>query len=227
MKYVERAGQSSKLKMIKRPAESAALRQSMLAGTKGLVGVDEVGRGSWAGPLLVVAARQTGELPKGLMDSKKMTKQSRLAIFQLLTSNFQFGEGWVEPEEIDALGLTRAMRLGVSRALIMLGAGFESDIIMDGHINYCSDEYTKVRAVIDADHLHPIVSAASIYAKVLRDQHMARIAQFYPEYGFEKHVGYGTKLHRDMLAKHGVSIIHRKSYKPVIKCNLSKKFIIR
>ena len=221
MKYVERAGQSSKLKMIKRPAESAALRQSRLAGTKGLVGVDEVGRGSWAGPLLVVAARQTGGLPKSLKDSKKMTKQSRLAIFQLLTSNFQFGEGWVQPEEIDKHGLSYAMRLGVARALIMLGADTKAEIIIDGNINYCSEQFKKARAVIKADNLHPIVSAASIYAKVLRDQHMARIAQFYPKYGFEKHVGYGTKLHRDMLAKHGVSKIHRISYKPVIKCILS------
>lgn len=174
-----------------------------------------MGRGSWAGPLLVVAARQAGELPEGLKDSKQMTKRKRLAIFQPLTFNFRFGEGWVQPEEIDEHGLAQAMRLGVSRALIGVGADFEAEIIIDGNINYCPAEFTGAKAVINADSLHPIVSAASIYAKVLRDEHMARLAQFYPEYGFDKHVGYGTKLHSDMLAKHGVSKIHRRSYKPV------------
>ncbi len=176
-----------------------------------IVGIDEVGRGCWAGPLLVVAAQQTGDLPEGLADSKTLSKKRRETIFQLLTPNFQFGEGWVQPEEIDALGLTRAMRLGVSRALIMVSADEVSEIIIDGNINYCPPEFTRVQAVIKADQVHPVVSAASIYAKVLRDEHMGRIARFYPEYGFEKHVGYGTALHRTMLAAHGICSLHRMS----------------
>ncbi len=180
-----------------------------------LIGIDEVGRGCWAGPLLVVAARQTGALPNGLTDSKLLTKKQREAIFYNLTSNFQFGEGWVEPAEIDHAGLTAAMKLGVSRALRALRVTTTDDIIMDGHINYCDGAFTNVQCVIKADRLHPIVSAASIYAKVTRDNHMARLAAAFPGYGFEAHVGYGTKAHITALEKLGACQLHRTSYKPI------------
>lgn len=180
-----------------------------------IIGVDEVGRGCWAGPLLVVAAQSVYELPEGLKDSKLLSRMKREALIKQITFACKLGEGWVQPEEIDELGLSNAMRLAVSRALIDVGSSLTTEIVIDGNINYCPGEYTNSRAVVDADATHPIVSAASIYAKVTRDAHMARLAQFYPEYGFDKHVGYGTKLHKDMLAKHGVSKIHRKSYKPV------------
>lgn len=182
-----------------------------------VVGIDEVGRGCWAGPLLVVAAKlkSSMELPAGLADSKTLSRTQREAIFATLVEKFHFGEGWVQPEEIDQFGLTKAMRIAVSRALISLGTAHDTRIIIDGHINYCPEEYTHVQTVIKADSLHPVVSAASIYAKVKRDQHMSRLAKFHPFYGFEKHVGYGTELHRATLKLHGVSKIHRLSFKPV------------
>lgn len=180
-----------------------------------LVGIDEVGRGCWAGPLLVVAARSKTATPTGLKDSKQLSRIQRSELFENIKGTCDLGEGWVQPEEIDEHGLAHAMRLGVSRALIMLGVSFHETIIMDGSVNYCPTEFTKVRTVIKADQLHPVVSAASIYAKVLRDEYMERIAKFYPHYQFEKHVGYGTKIHMDMLQRYGVSQIHRKSFKPV------------
>lgn len=180
-----------------------------------MIGIDEVGRGCWAGPLLVVAARQKSELPPGLNDSKVLSKIKREKLYEEIRATCQLGEGWVHPEEIDEHGLTAAMRMGVCRALLQLGAAFEDEIVMDGHINYCPTDFTKVQTVIKADSSHPIVSAASIYAKVTRDKHMERIANFHPFYGFEKHVGYGTTLHRSALKIHGVSPVHRKSYKPV------------
>ncbi len=179
------------------------------------IGIDEVGRGCWAGPLLVVASRQIGQIPVGLKDSKQLSKSQREAVAELLPEGFQFGEGWVQPEEIDRLGLAGAMRVGVSRALLALDAAFDEPIIMDGSVNYCPEEFTDVQTVIKADQTHPIVSAASIYAKVLRDAHMVRAAQFYPFYGFEKHVGYGTAIHQAALKVHGISRIHRKSFKPI------------
>jgi ribonuclease HII len=185
---------------------------------KQLVGIDEVGRGSWAGPLLVVAARAKLTLPPGLADSKTLTRQQREVLIEQIIETCDIGEGWVQPEEIDKLGLTRAMRLGVGRALLSLGTKIEEDIIIiDGLINYCPEEFTNVRTVAKADSLHPIVSAASIYAKVTRDKHMSRIAKFHPFYGFEKHVGYGTALHLQALKVHGVSGIHRKSFAPIKK----------
>lgn len=180
-----------------------------------IVGIDEVGRGCWAGPLLVVAARAKNDLPAGLADSKLLTKTKRNGLLEAIKATCDLGEGWVQPEEIDELGLTRAMRLGVTRALMSLGVLTDEPIIMDGLINYCPNEFIKVSTVAKADQIHPIVSAASIYAKVIRDDHMTRIAKFHPFYGFEKHVGYGTALHQNALKVHGVSKLHRKSFKPV------------
>jgi ribonuclease HII len=180
-----------------------------------IIGIDEVGRGCWAGPLLVVAARTKRELPEGLADSKVLSKAQREKLYDKIKNSCDLGEGWVQPNEIDGLGLTRAMKLGVSRALMDLGALLDDEIIIDGLINYCPVEFSHVQTIAKADSSQPIVSAASIYAKVTRDQHMVRIAKFHPFYGFEKHVGYGTALHISALKTHGVSKIHRRSYKPV------------
>ncbi len=180
-----------------------------------VVGIDEVGRGSWAGPLLVVAARAKQVLPDGLADSKVLSRKKREELFEPIVECCDLGEGWVQPEEIDKIGITRALRLGVSRALMALGTLVDEHIIMDGLINYCPAEFVNVKTMVKADASQPIVSAASIYAKVKRDQHMTRLAQFYPDYKFDKHVGYGTKLHLQLLQKHGVSQVHRRSYKPV------------
>lgn len=132
-----------------------------------------------------------------------------------ITETCALGEGWVQPEEIDTHGLAGAMKLGVSRALMELGVMLDEQIIMDGLVNYCPPEFTNVQTLAKADSLSPIVSAASIYAKVTRDAHMIRAAKFHPFYGFEQHVGYGTALHQAALRIHGVSKLHRKSYKPV------------
>ena len=180
-----------------------------------MIGIDEVGRGCWAGPLLVVAARTTGRQVPGLADSKSLHKKQRTVIFRQLESGYQFGEGWVQPEEIDAGGLGAAMRLGVTRALLQLGAQPEEEIIMDGTVNYCPKDFVNVTTAARADSRYSVVSAASIYAKVTRDKHMERLAQFHPFYGFEQHVGYGTALHISALKVHGISAIHRKSFKPI------------
>lgn len=180
-----------------------------------MIGIDEVGRGCWAGPLLVVAARQTSDLPQGLDDSKKLSKKRREGLFFDIGLSCNIGEGWVEPSEIDESGLTGAMKLGVSRALSAINAQDNEEIIMDGNINYCELNYTDVKCVIGGDAEYPIVSAASIYAKVLRDKKMAEYARQYPGYSFEDHVGYGTKTHSEALKLRGITDLHRKSYKPI------------
>lgn len=180
-----------------------------------LVGIDEVGRGAWAGPLLVVAARAGGKLSPDVRDSKRLTKSQREALFVSLQETCEFGEGWVQPNEIDEHGLATAMRLGVERALTSLGATTEDEVILDGIVNYCPVSYTKARCEVAADNRIPIVSAASIYAKVRRDRHMQEVADYYPGYGFDKHVGYGTALHRQALQNLGLTKLHRTTYKPV------------
>lgn len=180
-----------------------------------MIGIDEVGRGAWAGPLLVVAAREVSTLPAGLKDSKLLTKAGRNNLYESLKEACEFGEGWVVAGEIDRLGLTEAMRLGTQRALDDLVARTEEKIIIDGSINFCNEKYFKATAVIDADALFPIVSAASIYAKVTRDTYMSELPERYKAYEFDRHVGYGTKLHIEHLRDFGVSDLHRRSYAPV------------
>ncbi len=181
-----------------------------------LIGIDEVGRGSWAGPLLVVAALPVGLLPNGLTDSKKLRRAKREQLAMQLANVCKFGEGWVWPDEIDSLGLGQAMRTGVSRALAQLNALASDEVIIDGPVNYCApDQFPLAKAVIRADYLHPVVSAASVYAKVKRDAYMAAAHRRLPSYGFDKHVGYGTAYHRRQLTAFGPSKLHRQSFRPV------------
>jgi ribonuclease HII len=181
-----------------------------------MIGIDEVGRGCWAGPLLVVAARVSGELPAGLTDSKLLSRMQRETIFEQLTFHCQFGEGWVSAGEIDEKGLANGLRLGVRRALKSLNVLSNEPIILDGKVNYVSKKFTDVSCLVDADLNVPIVSAASIYAKVTRDKFMYELALKHPKYGFENHVGYGTKLHQSALQELGIiNGIHRQSFKPV------------
>ncbi len=181
-----------------------------------MIGVDEVGRGCLAGPLLVVAARQLTNLPDGLADSKVLNRKQREKLYARLSEVCEFGEGWVRSTEIDRLGLTKAMRLGVRRALRAIEAESDEPIIMDGPINYFSRYYKNVECLIDADDKVPLVSAASIYAKVLRDRFMTELAVKHPKYGFESHVGYGTVQHLMALKKFGsLKYVHRQFYAPI------------
>ena len=180
-----------------------------------MIGVDEVGRGCWAGPMLVVAARKVGNLPDGLADSKVLTKARRERLYDSITRTCELGEGWVSATEIDRLGLGGAMRLAVSRALRAIRAQDDEEIIMDGIVNYCEERFINTRCEPRADAHHPIVSAASVYAKVTRDAYMARQDEFFPEYGFIRHVGYGTREHSQAIKKYGINELHRLSFTPI------------
>lgn len=180
-----------------------------------VVGIDEVGRGSLAGPLLVVAVRTQKKLPKNLKDSKLLAKNQRLIIAAELYKICEIGEGWVDSNEIDDLGLAGAMRLAVERALDDLGVGPTDEIIMDGKVNYCPEEYLSVKCLVGADNLIPVVSAASIIAKVKRDNHMKSMSKQFPKYGFENHVGYGTSMHLQAIREFGICSLHRTSYGPI------------
>lgn len=180
-----------------------------------MIGVDEVGRGAWAGPLLVVAVRQTSDLSDRLKDSKLLSKTVRSTLVRGILQSCDVGEGWVMPKEIDRWGLSEAMRVGVARALEAIDAQREERIIVDGNINFAPEEFFKASAVIGADQMFPIVSAASIVAKVTRDKYMSELPARYDNWEFYRHVGYGTERHRVLLGRHGVSDIHRLSYKPI------------
>jgi ribonuclease HII len=177
------------------------------------VGIDEVGRGCWAGPLVAGAVMLAAPIP-GLRDSKKLSKTSRIILAQQIYDQaLAWGLGWVTPEEIDTHGLTWAVKTAMSRALADV-AGDYDEIIVDGNINYLAEDQ-RAQALIRADDLVPAVSAASIIAKVARDTYMYELDERYAGYGFARHVGYGTAEHQAALRRLGVSDIHRKSYKPV------------
>ena len=183
-----------------------------------MVGVDEVGRGCLAGPLLVVAARAKADLPPGLKDSKLLSRKHREDILDLLSICCEWGEGWVSSTEIDRHGLSKALRVGGARALRNLGAMADDKIVLDGSFNYIPKKYGHAMAVIKADNSVPIVSAASIIAKVKRDRFMIELSKKLDSYGFEKHVGYGTKAHMLALKRFGaVKYVHRQSFMPITK----------
>lgn len=177
-----------------------------------IVGIDEVGRGCWAGPVVAGAVILKQSID-GLKDSKKLTKQQREIFAEEIRVNAHVGLGWTTPLEVDELGLTEAVRLAMKRALEQITMNYD-EIIIDGNLNFLS-ENPKAKAVIKADDMVPAVSAASIVAKVARDSYMAEIAADYPDYGFSSHVGYGTALHLERLKLHGISDLHRRSFKPI------------
>lgn len=185
-----------------------------------ILGIDEVGRGPWAGPLVVAAV----VLPEhhsleDLTDSKKLSaKKRKLLDVKIREEALGFGLGWVHAEELDTIGLSAALKLATIRAVEAVKAPYH-EIVIDGTINFLKDT-TKGRYVTTmpkADFLVPAVSAASVIAKVARDTYMAEQDAKYPEYGFGSHVGYGTAQHQKALETYGVTELHRKSFAPIAK----------
>lgn len=181
-----------------------------------MIGIDEVGRGCWAGPVVAAAV----ELPArhtlmNLTDSKKLSANVRLKQSKhILEVALQYGIGWVWPREINELGLSESVGLAMQRAVDQLTIEDQS-IIIDGNHNFLA-HLPKTETLIKADLTVPAVSAASIIAKVARDEYMQELASKYPEYGFESHVGYGTARHSLALQKYGViKTVHRLTYKPI------------
>ena len=177
------------------------------------VGIDEVGRGCWAGPVVAGAVILREPIPR-LKDSKKLSKKQRENLSKQINSKaLAIGLGWIAASEIDEVGITEAVRRAMQQALVQIQIDYD-EVIIDGDLNFLVD-IPKTRALIKADDTIPSVSAASIVAKVARDNYMADIEKDYPDYGFGQHVGYGTALHLEKLKLHGVSDLHRRSFKPV------------
>jgi ribonuclease HII len=177
------------------------------------VGIDEVGRGCWAGPLVAGAVILDRPIA-GLKDSKQLSAKQREKLAGIIHAEaLAVGLGWVDPKIIDEQGLTMAVRLAMAQALAQIRHAYDQ-VIIDGAFNFLSD-HPKTHTLVKADATVPAVSAASIIAKVARDQYMAKLAEHYPDYGFERHVGYGTALHMQKLKLHGVSDQHRRSFKPI------------
>ncbi len=184
-----------------------------------ILGIDEVGRGPWAGPLVVGAVVLGQAAIEGLTDSKKLTKKRRTMLDDSIRQQAAgYGLGWVSATEIDKIGLGPSLVLATKRAVAQITVPYH-EIILDGRTNFLRDT-TKgpyVTTLKQADLLIPSVSAASIIAKVARDQYMARQDEVYPGYGFAQHVGYGTAAHRAAIDQLGVTPLHRLSFAPLAK----------
>lgn len=180
-------------------------------GYRVICGVDEAGRGPLAGPVCAAAVILPNglEIP-GLTDSKKLTDKKRRELFPIIKEQaVAYGIGFASHEEIDEINILQATYLAMERALAQLSV--KPDIAMiDG--NRAKDFGIPVRTVVKGDSLSANIAAASVLAKVSRDDLMLELAGQYPEYGFEVHKGYGTKAHYAALRQHGASPVHRKTF---------------
>ena len=181
---------------------------------KFVAGVDEVGRGPLAGPVVAAAVILDPARPiEGLTDSKKLTDIRRRKLSVLIKDRaISWSIARVEPEEIDRINILQASLLAMKIAVETL-AVTPDHCLIDG--NRCPQLSCSHEAIVKGDLTEPAISAASIIAKVSRDDEMIEMARRYPGYGFEKHKGYPTKVHLEALCAIGITDIHRRSYAPV------------
>lgn len=183
-----------------------------------VLGIDEVGRGAWAGPLVVAAVGLAGEEIDGLTDSKMLSKKKRgILSLKIKQTAPIIGIGWVSARDIDVIGLSEALKLAARRAVGQCDVAQIDQIIIDGTINLLQGTSLEQKAVMlkKADLLVPSVSAASIIAKVARDQYMTLCDRVFSGYGFAGHVGYGAARHRLAIDELGVTPLHRMCFEPM------------
>lgn len=189
-------------------------RRCWSAGEPVVVGIDEVGRGAWAGPVTVAALVPPPDHLRGVRDSKELTRPEREVVAARVRGwAVAIGVGHASYEECDALGMTAALRAAGRRALGQLAAlGYEPDrIILDGNYDYLALG-ARVTTIVRGDATSLSVAAASCVAKVTRDALMREEAEHYPAYDFESNVGYPAPVHKSALAWYGPSAIHRRSW---------------
>ena len=176
-----------------------------------IAGVDEVGRGCLAGP--VIAACVILKRPiKGLIDSKRLSSKKREDLSQIIKENSIFAIGAAESQEIDQINILQASLLAMQRSLEKLDMQ-PKKVLVDG--NHIFETSIEIEAIVGGDNLIPSISAASILAKVFRDRLMMAYSKEFPNYGFDKHKGYPTKFHKEMLKEYGLTRIHRRTFKGV------------
>jgi ribonuclease HII len=186
-----------------------------LAGFELVAGVDEAGRGPLAGPVCAAAViLHPARIPGGLDDSKRLTAAAREALEPEIQHSAQaWAVAWASTAEIDRLNILQATLLAMRRAVQALQPT-PTLALVDG--NRCpTDLPCAARALVGGDALEPAISAASILAKVARDREMCRLDAEYPQYGFARHKGYGTREHLAALARHGPCAAHRRTFAPV------------
>lgn len=185
-----------------------------------VAGVDEAGKGPWAGPVTAgaIVIHKEDQIIPTVRDSKLMTKKQREKAFgDICKQSSAFGIGIVSAEEIDKAGIDNAVRKAMLKALEEIEKNFAiaiSYVIVDGSKTKTLEKYPS-RKILKGGLYHYSISAGSVLAKVTRDRIMLAYAKQYPHYSFDRHVGYGTKIHQKALRTYGACPIHRKSYAPI------------
>jgi ribonuclease HII len=184
-----------------------------------IVGVDEAGRGPWAGPVVsaaVILDFNKIDLYREINDSKKLTEKKREKLFDLITNNcISYSIAEISHEIIDEINILNATLMSMENAILKIKEKFDL-VIVDG-IFKPKIENIRIECVKDGDAKSLSIAAASILAKVYRDRLMSYFDKVYPEYGFKNHKGYGTRDHIEALKNYGICPIHRKTYKPIKK----------
>lgn len=201
-----------------------------IKSTDVVIGVDEAGRGAWAGPVVAACVVWKGKTPIKwiLRDSKKMTVKDREKTHEEILSmadsrKLLYGIGIISNDIIDSVGIREANRLAMEQALQQIQKTFKNSqnewffLLVDGRDNYSFDipNLPAPKYIVRGDSRIKQIMAASILAKVTRDRLLIEYEYIFPGYGFLQHKGYGTELHQKALKKLGVIEIHRKSYKPI------------
>lgn len=205
-----------KFKEVKRLLNLCTYEDDLFSdGYKYIAGVDEVGRGALAGPLVAAAVILDREkiMIEGLDDSKKVNKKKREFIFKrIINSCISWSIAKVSPRQIDEISIKNANILAVEMAVKRLK--IKPDIILTDFISVNLD--AVVLPLINGDEICASIAAASILAKVIRDKIMLKLSRYYPEYGFELNKGYGTPQHLRSLQKYGPSVVHRLTFRKVL-----------
>lgn len=189
-------------------------------GFENVVGVDEAGKGPWAGPVVAscVIIHSDKQVVKGVRDSKIMTRiQREKAFIKIVKKSSGFGIGIVNEGEIDRIGIQKAVKKAMKLAIKNMESKFgikTSYLIIDGSKTIPLRK-NNIKRILRGGLCHYSISAASVLAKVTRDRFMKKMSKKYSNYGFDKHVGYGTKMHFQALKKYGICQIHRKSFGPI------------
>jgi len=199
---------------VRRPLPSSLCCASVDVSEVLVCGVDEVGRGPLAGPVVAAAVILDPRKPiDGLADSKKLSEKRREQLYELICGRaLAFAVGRAEVAEIDEINILQASLVAMQRAVTALKRSPQLALVDGNRLPKLS---CPARAIVGGDAIEPCISAASIVAKVLRDREMVELDRRYPGYGLARHKGYPTKVHLEALSELGVSEIHRRSFGPV------------
>jgi ribonuclease HII len=188
-------------------------QRGLVAGHQIIAGVDEAGRGPWAGPVVAAAVvLAPDQVPEGIADSKQLTENAREALFEEILKTAAVGLAFADPERIDRDNILAATLWSMQQAITELPEMPDLALI-DG--NRAPKLECAVETIVKGDARSLSIAAASIVAKVSRDRIMKRFDAQYPDYGFGQHKGYGTVQHSSALKKFGVTPLHRRSFKPI------------